>query len=184
MKINSREGITFVVLLLLEYLLYPYFQNKKLFLGMTPLLWIILPGIVALVVYLLWNNESVTENFKKLLAKEEVTTELVDPMQRFEEFENTRARALLKKPIIKSWISIKDKWVYIIEDTLSTKLVVLNAIPGTKLNPFIIDYKTLKRMGYEDMKDYKRSEKARTLYDLLTTNPELDISKLGDVINE
>jgi len=184
MKFDSRETITFAVLLFLEYLLYPYFQSNKKFLGMTPLLWVVLPGIVALAVYLLWNNESVTEKFKKILAKEETTTELVDPLQRFEEFENTRARAMLRKPIIKSWISVKDKWVYIIEDTISTKLVVLNAIPGTKLNPFIIDERSLKKIGYDNIKDYKRSEKARTLYDLLTANPDLDITKLGDVVNE
>jgi len=167
MKLFVAVGITFLIWLFT----YKSYANNVPFADFAPypILWILVPGLIGLAIYLLLRgNDSFVERIKQLAAKGEEVPILLEPYQVFERFENVPERIVLGKMRMGDIVRTSDKWIFTCYTEKEGKtFIILNGLKGKPLNPEIISQHELSELGYDDLKDYLRTGKSRLYYDII-----------------
>lgn len=179
----DREVAAGAVFLIAMYLIHPYYEKGYPFFGLDKGMWLVMPVLLALLVYYLWKKKTLWESLRNIASKEEAK-ELEDPMTVIERFENSRERSIIPGSFkVLNYIRSKDDWIFVVNFQGQKRYLILNGLKGRNLNPSLVTRFELKELGYNDIKDYKRSGKSRMLYDLINLGATVeDLSRLGSDI--
>ena len=182
---NLKYIITVIVVGILLYITYPLYDASTPFMGQAPVLWLVLPFVIAAGVYLLLSQDrAYIDKIASLAKTGEQTVPLVEPMICWDRFANMEEYSQLGAIIGRlSWIKLVDHWLFIVPTIEGKRYLFFNGLPNQPLNPEIIDRSEMRDIGFEDVKDKERSGKSRLLYDIIR-NGRFTPDRLSQLMGE